>query len=432
MNSISVLGIPPSASGKTDWPWAAEELLSLNVEPPEGGWPQVSIVTPSFNQAQFLEETIRSVLLQGYPNLEYIIMDGGSTDGSVEIIRKYEPWLAHWVSEKDGGQADALNRGFQRASGEYVGWINSDDTFEPGMLFNAAAYLVAHQDVDVVYGNCKIIDENSRPIGLVQAHDFTLLRYLFSDFIPQQTALIRRWVLDACGGIDPGLQCVMDYDLFLRLGLRHTLRRMTGIGGNFRVWQGTKSVSWAGRFMQELVAVLDRVYTDPAMPEEAWVQRDYVYAHAYLAGACRHYGAGLTDAAQEYLARALALHPVWQSDSSQLIDLLTGWADYPVMGDPFRYIFTVFNNLPKTAYWLRTHRSRAIGRGMMGLFFRAHQRQDWALARRAWLLGIKYHPCWLHNRGVLSLGVETFAGARLANIIRVVVRKRRCCMKVKS
>jgi len=122
---------PPDRQG---WPWTEESPQLPNIMPDESSWPRISVVTPSFNQGRYIEETIRSVLLQGYPDLEYIVVDGGSTDGSLDIIRKYEPWLARWISEPDHGQSDAINKGVRMATGEIVNWINSDDCLHSGAL----------------------------------------------------------------------------------------------------------------------------------------------------------------------------------------------------------------------------------------------------------------------------------------------------------
>jgi len=131
----------PVAGGDT-WPMTAPTGAAVAEPPLSRSWPKISIVTPSFNQGAYLEKTIRSVLLQGYPNLEYIIIDGGSTDQSVETVKKYEPWNFLWVSENDRGQSHAINKGLEKASGELLGWLNSDDYFLPGALFTlAAAYL---------------------------------------------------------------------------------------------------------------------------------------------------------------------------------------------------------------------------------------------------------------------------------------------------
>lgn len=157
-NSKMLLELPPAPQDKFGWPWT-EATPPLPVKMPDGSpWPKISIVTPSFNQAQYIEETIRSVLLQGYPNLEYIIIDGGSTDGSVEIIKKYEPWLTYWISEPDRGQSHAINKGFSTSTGDIIAWINSDDYYLPG-AFSAVALEFLHSNW--VHGATIVIEENS-------------------------------------------------------------------------------------------------------------------------------------------------------------------------------------------------------------------------------------------------------------------------------
>src|SRR5437870_43541 len=119
--------LPPPPKGKTGWPWTEESLQCESSVNDGRRWPRISIVTPSFNQGQFIEETLRSVLLQGYRDLEYLVLDGGSSDNSVEIIKKYSPWLTYWTSQPDAGQSDAINQGLKLASGVFATWINSDD-----------------------------------------------------------------------------------------------------------------------------------------------------------------------------------------------------------------------------------------------------------------------------------------------------------------
>ncbi len=128
----------PPVPDREGWPWT-EETPQLPERMADGSpWPCISVVTPSYNQGQYIEETIRSVLLQGYPNLEYIVMDGGSSDNSLEIIQRYSPWLTYWTSERDEGQADAINKGFERANGKLIAWLNSDDIYYPGTVASSA------------------------------------------------------------------------------------------------------------------------------------------------------------------------------------------------------------------------------------------------------------------------------------------------------
>ena len=179
--------------------------------------PKLSIVTPSFNQAIFLERTIMSVLGQGYSNLEYIIQDGGSNDGSLNIIEKYKKNLRHAVSEKDNGQTDAINKGFKLSNGELMAWINSDDCYLPGAFNYVVNYFQKNPNVDVVYGHRVLIDENDKEIGrwILPNHDKKVLYY--ADFIPQETLFWRREIWErAGGGLDEGFNFALDWDLLLR------------------------------------------------------------------------------------------------------------------------------------------------------------------------------------------------------------------------
>src|ERR1041385_5182473 len=154
--------LPPPPQGKKGWPWTVESP-QYDAGTDTTKWPLISVVTPSYNQESFIEETIRSVLLQGYPALEYIVIDGGSTDNSASIIRKYEKWIHHWVSERDRGQADAIQKGLALVNGPVSAYLNSDDIYMPGTL-NRVGARFARQETDVVYGNLYLIDPDDRVI----------------------------------------------------------------------------------------------------------------------------------------------------------------------------------------------------------------------------------------------------------------------------
>ena len=199
--------------------------------------PRLSVVTPSFGQARFIERTIRSVLDQEYPNLEYRVQDGSSTDGTIAILERYSPMLAGWESCPDSGQAVAINRGFAGTTGEVMGWLNSDDLFLPGALASVAGYFARHAEIDVVYGHRILVDENDDEIGrwMMPDHDDEVLSW--ADFVPQETLWWRRSIWDRVGGrVDESFQFAMDWDLLVRFreaGARFA--RLPRFLGGFRV-----------------------------------------------------------------------------------------------------------------------------------------------------------------------------------------------------
>jgi glycosyltransferase involved in cell wall biosynthesis len=218
---------------------------------------KVSIVTPSFNQARYIEATIRSVLDQDHPSLEYIIVDGGSTDGAVDVIRKYADKLAWWVSEKDNGQTDALNKGFSQATGEILAWMNSDDTYEPGAVAAAVDYLTKHPEVGMVYANTNFIDEKSRVIGRFHAAqtDYRRLRQGYVH-IPQQATFFRADLWRQVGPLDPDFYFAMDYDLWVRLAKLAPFAYLPGqTWANFRLHHNAKTISADDRCWPEMIKV---------------------------------------------------------------------------------------------------------------------------------------------------------------------------------
>ena len=218
--------------------------------------PLVSIITPSYNQANFLEETIRSVLDQGYPNLEYIIVDGGSTDGSLEIIQKYADRLAWWVSEPDQGQTDAINKGFSQAKGEILAWLNSDDTYLPAAVAEAVGYLQAHPEIGTVYGDANLIDDEGNVIGRFPAKQ-TDNRRLMRGYVhvPQQATFFRTELWRKVGPLDPTFFFAMDYDLWVRLSQHAPLKYYSRLWANFRLHGGAKSIEADDRCWPEMVRV---------------------------------------------------------------------------------------------------------------------------------------------------------------------------------
>jgi glycosyltransferase involved in cell wall biosynthesis len=225
---------------------------------------RISIVTPSFNQGQFLEKTILSVLDQDYPNLEYIIMDGGSTDGSVEIIQKYASRLAYWVSQRDRGQSDAINRGFQRSTGDILAYINSDDYYLPGVFSIISDYFSQHPEVDIVFGDLHVIDPAGNLLGIKKAVPYDYWSAVFAgSVVPQPATFFRRRVFDRVGYLDEDLKYNMDIEFFARCG-KSKLRFGTIPTplACFRLHPASKTMD-SGKIKEANLRMIERYYRFP-------------------------------------------------------------------------------------------------------------------------------------------------------------------------
>ena len=223
------------------------------------GLPLVSIVTPSYNQAHFLEATIRSVINQNYPHLEYIIVDGGSTDESVEIIHRYAPYLAWWVSEKDEGQAQAINKGFSHAKGEILAWINSDDLYLPDAIQNAVTALEQNPQLGLVYGDAVTIDEQGCPLHLLAFGDWKAEDLLAFRIICQPAVFFRRSVWEAAGGLNESLHYMLDHDLWQRMAQLCIIGHVRQIWAAARHHLQAKNVQQAEHFADEIERTMQGV-----------------------------------------------------------------------------------------------------------------------------------------------------------------------------
>jgi hypothetical protein len=253
------LPLPPP--GKAGWPWANGSIDVAADPSGQTGWPRISIVTPSFNQAQYLEETIRSVLLQGYPNLEHIVVDGGSTDGSVEIIRKYSPWLAHWVSEPDRGQAHAINKGFARCTGDLITFQNSDDYYLPGALTDAATRFMERRDAGAIVGAFMPLEgsEPGQPVSPRFPWDgaVDLREKPSADWrLHQVSSFFSRRVLDQVGrSLRADMHFALDRELLFRVLEQAPVALSDMCYAVFRLHPASKSVSVGLPFALEMASL---------------------------------------------------------------------------------------------------------------------------------------------------------------------------------
>lgn len=218
--------------------------------------PRITIITPSFNQSKFIEKTILSVLEQGYPDLEYIVMDGGSTDGSVEIIKKYADRITFWESRPDHGQSDAINKGFRRATGDIVSWINSDDVYVKGAFARVAGYFADHPGDGMVYGDCDLINEWDQVYARERPGRFDLARLLENNYIPQPTVFLRRAAIEGDHLVDESLHYAMDYELWLRVSGKHSITYMPSTLARFRYHRASKSTALIDKFAFERFLIL--------------------------------------------------------------------------------------------------------------------------------------------------------------------------------
>jgi glycosyltransferase involved in cell wall biosynthesis len=265
------------------WPWQIEALPFDAPDP--ATLPAISIVTPSYNQARFIEQTLRSVLLQQYPKLEYIVMDGGSTDGSVDVIRRYAPWLSYWASERDRGQAHAINKGFQKCTGQVICWLNSDDYLLPGALWTVGTLLADGTGRYALAGHCLKLYQDGRPAVLLEGRYENRRRLLefWKGYQMHQPAIFwRREVFEVVGLLDEDLHLILDFDYWARIARRFSFVNVDAVlaASNYHDEAKTGGDEYAG-YHRDLRRCARRYWGSP-LSMEYWRLQFAMVRHFHL------------------------------------------------------------------------------------------------------------------------------------------------------
>lgn len=258
-----VQSLPLFNKEKTGWPWTEEfDAANYAIYPQ---WPKISIITPSYNHGEYIEETVRSIILQNYPNLEYVIMDGGSKDQTVEIVSSYKEHVTYFVSEKDRGQSHAINKGIQLVTGEVINWINSDDYLLPGALYQVGKFFIENPDYSLIYGDAITIYPGKR-IDDYTAVDYDLIDFTSRISIHQPSAFWKTELFQKVGVIDETMGMCMDYDFWMRIifDIKHT--RLPYKLSAFRRYEGSKSADFndQSNVYQDYRRVLSRLINTKA------------------------------------------------------------------------------------------------------------------------------------------------------------------------
>lgn len=271
--------------------------------------PLISIVTPSFNQARYLEATIQSVLSQGYAPIEYILIDGASTDGSVDIIRKHKDRFAYWVSEKDNGQAEAINKGLVRAKGEIVAWLNSDDYYLPNTISEVVKAFEENPDILMVYGDVLAVDEQGQTINVLKYRQLSFEDLICFQIVGQPSVFFRRAALEKAGLLDASLHFLLDHHLWIRIAQQGKILHVPQTWSAARYHAEAKNRAKAAEFGREAFRILDWVKSQPGLAETVSRVERRARASAHRVDARYLLDGGEPWPALKAWMRALFIHP---------------------------------------------------------------------------------------------------------------------------
>lgn len=383
-------------------------------------WPCISVVTASYNQGQFLEEAIRSVLLQGYPNLEYIVIDDGSRDDSLEIIQKYEPWLSFWTSQENHGQSHALNRGFDISTGEIMAWLSSDDMYLPKTFLSVVNFFQSHPEADAVYGDLEIIDENGNYLTTQRPGPFRFKKLIYESSLLEPTIFWRQKLWEEAGPLDESFYYALDYELWLRFARHGRFRYIPALLARERHHRNRKTVVLSKQHCYtDCRAALVRFFSSANIPAQLKHLELHAIALTHFKSALEYHHAHSVGEAQRELQIAfedLRLLAV----TRDLLRLTVYEAMHSEKSEEFLEGF--FDLLPK-AHLLQKLRGRAFRRAFLLDYFR-RKLQNLPVFFMNLFFQILTDPAWLIDRRIFPQLIEVLVGSKIMNHLRNLKRSK--------
>jgi glycosyltransferase involved in cell wall biosynthesis len=384
--------------------------------------PKVSVIIPTYNRADFLAETVDSVLNQTYGDFEIIIVDDGSTDNTYQVAQTFTDPRIKYIRQENQGLSGARNSGIRCAEAEYLAFLDSDDILFPHKLEIQVQALDDNPGIGLVAGGFLYIDEHSKPLeeqrSWVAWPNLDIDTWLFMCPFVCHSVLVRRSWVERVGMFDQNFRRCEDWDLWLRLSYAGCqMSWVENIVCGYRLHSG-QMVSDAVSQKRISLAVLDKFYTNPSLPDKFLALKPEVYAFTYLSGASREYIAGQVHEARSDIEQAIQLNPhLLDDEGNQIFEVLVATVGHPLVSDPVALLKHIFANLPPSAERLKRRRREALALGAMTAFYRGHQSKDRLSVLTAFPLAVVHNPSWLRNRGAISMWIQGLLGSRFATIL---------------
>lgn len=391
--------------------------------------PMVSIIIATFNRANFIGKAIESVLDQTYPNFELIIIDDGSTDGTANVVARYQDSRITYRWIENGERSRARNLGIKLSRGKYIAFLDSDDWYLPNKLADQVAALEVDPDAGLVLGGWLILDESGRKIQEVSPWEWispqpTIEQWLFSTTATPITVLVKKEWIERVGGFDPELFIAEDVELWIRLALAGCSVIWTRQSVAVVLIHGTNSLRNWLHVKNGLVDTLDKMFSYPNFRRKLKMSQEEVYSRFRLTLAWQAYESGLLEQGKQELVRAIELYPgPGEHNNDAILKSIIDHSQYFLVNDPIAFVKQVFQNLPTDLVHLEQYRRVALNKVWLSKAWRVYKDGELSIIRHSLIYAIWYEPKCLKDRGIISMLIQSIVGQRLWHFAKPILHR---------